>query len=112
MLALALMPTLSRALAFVQGGSGGYAAVCTPQGMQWVASDGQHVLTEPTALSSPLDHCLFCPLAAVGAAPLPTGAMALALPLAGDEAPRAFLHAARTPHAWRRARPRGPPPSA
>lgn len=107
MLAFALAPTVSRALAFAGGGSG-WAEVCTPQGMQWVSADGQRSDSPPDGAPQ-LDHCHFCQLAAAGAAPLPATAPVLALPLAGAEPPRLFLQAARTPHAWRSAQPRAPP---
>lgn len=107
MLAFALVPALSRAMAFAGGGSG-WAEICTPQGMQWVSADGERSSTPPDGTPQ-VDHCHFCQLASAGAAPLPASAPALALPLAGAEPPRLFLQAARTLHAWRSAQPRGPP---
>lgn len=108
MLALALVPTISRAMAYANGGSG-WAEICTPQGMQWVSADGERSSTPPDGTPPQVDHCHFCQLASVGAAPLPASAPTLALPLAGAEPPRLFLQAARTLHAWRTAQPRGPP---
>lgn len=107
MLAFALLPTLSRAMAT----AGGWAEVCTPTGMKWVsvAPDGG-APDAPMAVS--LDHCALCSLATEGAAPLPAAPV---LPLAvapGSEAPQAWLHAACTAHAWRSAQPRGPPAAA
>lgn len=107
MLALALVPTISRAMAYASGGSA-WAEVCTPQGMQRVFADGERMGTPPDGMPQ-IDPCHFCPLAAAGAAPLPMAAPALALPPAGAELPSLFPQAARTLHAWRSAQPRGPP---
>lgn len=106
MLALALVPTLSRAMAYASGGSG-WSEVCTPQGMQWVSVDSEQSSSPPDGTPPQVDHCHFCQLASVGAAPPP--ASALALPVAGAEPPRLFPQALRTVHAWRSAQPRGPP---
>lgn len=108
MMALALVPTISRAMAYANGGSG-WAEICTPQGMQWVSADGERSSTPPDGTPPQVDHCHFCQLASMGAAPLPASAPTLALPLAGVEPPRLFLQAACTLHAWRTAQPRGPP---
>jgi len=110
MLAFALMPTLSRALSFAQGGSQGWVEVCTPQGMQWVSPQGESSSSPPDGvIAQHLDRCHFCQLAGTGAAPLPAAAPPLTLTPAASEAPRLFLQAARTLHAWRSAQPRAPP---
>jgi hypothetical protein len=108
MLAFALMPTVSRALAFAQGGSN-WTEICTPQGMQWVSADGERTDAPPDGTPARADPCHFCQLAQAGGAPLPATAPALVLPLASAEPPRLFLLAARPQHAWCSAQPRAPP---
>ena len=111
MLAFALLPTLSRAMAFA-GGGGGWAEVCTPQGMRLVPTGDAEPAGASAQAGIQLDHCAFCSMATDGAAPLPAVAPALHLPLNGAEPPQRFLQAAVTPHAWRTAQPRGPPAAA
>jgi hypothetical protein len=118
-LALALLPTLSHALAHARGqGAGGWAEVCTAQGPQRVAVDADGKLADtvidgPTDAATPdADHLQHCPLCAIGSdtPPLPPAAtLAPALRLSGIRVPAAFLHAPRTAHIWRSAQPRGPP---
>ncbi len=112
MLALALLPTLSRAMAHGAGGAVSWAEICTPQGMKLLALDV--VPDEPAApaqAGSHLDHCPYCSLAgqALGLPPAPVAAPALVL-AAGHEPPL-FLPAPRTLPAWRSAQPRAPPAS-
>lgn len=109
MLALALMPTLSRAMAFADG-SGRWAEVCTPQGMKLVATADRGDEVPQATLQ--LDHCGFCSLATDGAAPLPPAVPVLALPVTRAAVPALFLHAPRTLHAWAHAQPRAPPAQA
>lgn len=119
MLAFALVPTLSRALAFA-GGSGQWAEVCTPQGVKLVSL--ATVATDTTdagaaaddgsapATALPLDHCAYCTLSGDGGAtPLPSATPVLGLPLASAEPPALFLQAGHTLHAWCSAQPRAPP---
>lgn len=106
MLALAMIPTLSRAMAFADG-SGRWAEVCTPQGMKLVATADSG--DEAPQATLQLDPCGFCSLAGEGAAPLPAMAAAVHLPLHSAEPPALFLHAPRTLHAWSAAQPRAPP---
>ena len=104
MLALALLPTLSHALA---GSSSAYAEVCTPQGMKVVAlADGEQ---QPATASLHLEHCPYC-LAGLALAGLPPTPLALPLPPAEPVLqPPLFLRAPRTLFAWAAAQPRGPP---
>ncbi|MEN9628595.1 MAG: hypothetical protein RJA10_1822 [Pseudomonadota bacterium] len=111
MLAFALLPTLSRAMAFAGGGSA-WAEICTPQGLRLVATGDAQPSDAPLQAGLHLDHCKFCSMASDGAAPLPAAAPALHLPLNGAAPPQRFLQAAVTPHAWRTAQPRGPPAAA
>ena len=108
MLAFALVPTLSRAMAFASGDST-WAQICTPQGMRLVAADGADPAGAPVQAAVSLDHCAFCSMASDGVAPLPAGTAMLPLPLRSAEPPRLFLQAAVTLPVWRSAQPRGPP---
>lgn len=110
MLALALLPTVSHALAFARGGSA-WAEVCTPQGMRLVALDASQTAdpAAPVQAAGHLEHCPFCALAA-DAPPLPPApAAALPQPLAATAVPALFLQAPRPLFAWASAQPRAPP---
>ena len=106
MLGFALLPTVSRAMAFGLGGN--WTEVCTPQGMRWVSVDADRSGDSMPAPAAP-DACALCSLASEGAAPLPPAMPALVLPLHRADPPALFLQAAVTLHAWRSAQPRGPP---
>ena len=110
MLALALLPTVSHALAFARGGAA-WAEVCTPQGMRLVSVDAAQAVDTgaPVQAAGHLEHCPFCALGADLPALPPAPAAALPLPLGSAEPPALFLHAPRTLFAWRSAQPRGPP---
>lgn len=113
-LSLALLPTLGKAMAFGAGGGTGWAEVCTPQGVRLVAL-GDEAPAEPRGVApaeAHLEHCALCFLSAQP--PLLPPQPPACAPATGlsDEAPRLFLHAPRTLHAWRGASPRGPPLSA
>ena len=107
MLALALLPTVSHALALQRGGSA-WVEVCTPQGMKLVAVDGSEA-PAPLQAAGHLEHCPACVLQHIDAAPPPTPPALLPLPLEAAAVPPLFLHAPHTLHAWRTAQPRGPP---
>lgn len=112
MLALAVLPTLGKALAFWGAGDTRLAEVCTPQGMRLVpvpaeaVGDGSPV--QPPAASH-LEHCALCLLAAAPA--LPAGVQQPALPLlpAAHPLPAAEQPARLALQSWPRAQPRGPP---
>lgn len=105
-LAFALVPTVSRAMAFASGSSG-WAEICTPQGMKQVAAvDGDPA---PVQAGANLDHCALCGLSTDAAAPLSAVPLPLRLPVGSAEVPSLFLQAAHTLHAWRSAQPRAPP---
>ncbi len=108
-LALALLPAVSHALAFA-GVGGATAEVCTPQGLKRIALDAGED-PAPSA-NGHLEHCPFCKLGH-DAPPLPPvpPARAQALP-PGPWRPPLFLQAPRTLHAWASAQPRAPPASA
>lgn len=111
-LALALMPTLSHALAFARGDAVAWTEVCTPQGIKVVALDSAEDPTPATPVSTGqhLEHCPFCKLGSDDALALPPAPLALAEPLPpGPFLPPLFLQAPRTLHAWAAAQPRAPP---
>ena len=111
-LAMALLPTVSHALASSQSLSSGWAEICTPQGTQWVAEDGS--LAGDAAPVVGADHQLDCPYCRpssviAGLPPVPT----VWLPaVSGQAEPALFFHAPRTLFAWASAQPRGPPRTA
>ncbi len=110
MLALALLPSLSHALA---GRDSRWAEVCTPQGTRLVAVDAAERSGgsggTPMQAQAHLEHCPYCALSAP-ALGLPPAVPAVLPPQALAQAvPALFLHAPRTLFAWRSAQPRGPP---
>lgn len=108
MLALALLPTVSHALAFAQGGKSAWAEICTPQGMMVVAVESAPG-DEGIPVAAHLEHCPYCAQAATTLGMPPAVATAPALPLAAIEPPALFLNAPRAPFAWAAAQPRAPP---
>jgi hypothetical protein len=122
---LALVPTVSHALAVQRAAANGVAwtEVCTPQGMRLIAVDASGDLVEPGA-SDPgaptptpdmpvstgghLEHCAWC--APSLTPPLPV-ALTVHEPAVGPSPPlpAAFLHAPTTAHVWACANPRAPP---
>ncbi|MBK6471630.1 MAG: DUF2946 family protein [Betaproteobacteria bacterium] len=114
MLAMAMLPTVSHALAFALGGSAAGAEVCTPQGLRRVAATAAKADAEtaPMQPASDLDHCPLC-RPAVDHPGLPPVAAQAGLPLSYGEADvPAAPHLPRMLAPWRSARPRGPPTSA
>lgn len=113
MAALALLPSISHALARAQGSSP-YVEVCTTQGARLVAlaDDGGATTVEPgaggMAGAAQLQHCPLCSLSSDMPA-LPVPDTAPALPLAAARPPALFFQAPYTLHAWCSAQPRGPP---
>jgi len=110
-LAMAVLPTLSHALAWSRGGNAAWAEACTPQGMRLVAVDTAADAT-PGAPMQAAGHLEHCPLCALGSdLPLLPPAPQAALPVVVLPAlvPARFLQAPHTPHPWRAAQPRGPP---
>jgi hypothetical protein len=110
MLALALLPTVSQALAFAQGGKSTWAEVCTTQGMKLVAlDDAPGAGNAPAQPAAHLDHCPYCSLGASALGLPPAPMSALGLPAAAAHVPPLFLQAPRTLFAWRSALARAPP---
>ena len=116
---LALVPTVSHALALQRAAQNGIAwtEVCTPQGMRLVAVDTADTSTDasaavtaeaPVSTGGHLEHCSWC--APSLTPPLPTHPLVPALDApTAPTLPAAFLHAPSTGHVWACANPRAPP---
>lgn len=106
MLALALLPTASRALLGPAGGGG--TPVCTPQGLKWqVLASAPDRDGEGPAMPV-VDPCALCLLAS-DLATLPTPTRPGLLPPAGSAAPPAPRRSPLRHEVWRAAQPRAPP---
>lgn len=103
-LSLALAPTLSRAIAHVQGDVS-WGAVCTASPSSLPAA-AQAPASWPGATH--LDHCLLCAVGAQVFAPPVAAQPLVAEDVAGHGLPRLPPEHAR-PQAWLVAHPRGPP---
>ena len=110
MLAMAMLPTLSHALALARGDTT-RAEICTPQGMRVVAVSGESGAPAPDPISAAahLEHCPYCAQSTgtLGMPPAPVGVAPL--PVTSAELPALFLQAPHTLHAWRSGQPRAPP---
>ncbi len=106
---LAVMPTLSHALAHAATAQGLRLEVCTPQGMKvlQLGADGQFQPDEAPAIQH-LEHCPFCGLSAQ-AAPPPAEPAPLQVHAGGSERPLLFLRAPRPLFNWAPAQARAPP---
>jgi len=105
-LVLALMaPTVSRAMAFVQGEVAPWGEVCSVGDQPMDEHQGKP--SDPVAHA--LDHCPFCSLqsAATGWPPAPL--VVAAASQLSHALPALFLQAPRTLHVWSAAQARAPP---
>jgi Protein of unknown function (DUF2946) len=104
--ALTLLPSLTRVVnAATQGG---WAEICSAQGMRWVAPDG--TLSERGPGGQGAAHGEHCPLCGGGAAALPTAAAVVRLVACGANTVAPLLLTAPRPlFAWSSAQPRAPP---
>lgn len=123
LLALALLPTLSHALAHARAAAAGqshdgWAEVCTPQGTRVLALQDPVARGEPAPAEGEnpphgaqghFEHCPYCAPSGTALAGAPAPMPALVLPLGSAAPPAPFRHAPRTRHAWRGPQPRGPP---
>jgi hypothetical protein len=114
MLALAMLPTVSRAMVSAQGEGSGWAEVCTAQGMVRVTEGGAAGdlpigPTTPAYASGHLDHCPFCSLSAHMVSLPPPPPRAPDLSAAADHRPPLFLLLSPTRFGWSSAQPRAPP---
>ncbi len=105
-LALAIVPTMSRLLAAASGGAA-WTQVCTPQGMKPQTAGDEQPLPGPLA-GLHGDHCALCAAAATPFVPPDSGAPWRA-PSQADAVPALFGAAPRPLFAWAVTRPRGPP---
>ncbi|MCR5866602.1 MAG: DUF2946 domain-containing protein [Aquincola tertiaricarbonis] len=103
MLWLSLVPTVSQAVAAVQGPQP-WTQICSASGFK--AAPG----SPSEAADHLMAHCPFCALSQLGHALPPAPPVAVFLPdERAHELPRLFLQAPHTLHAWRHALSRGPP---
>lgn len=109
MLALALLPAVSHALALARGDAD-RVEVCTPQGVRLVSdTDAGGRSDVPATLDVHLEHCPYCSSSGAALGMPPADTSVDLLPLRAVELPTRFLSAPRTPFAWRSAQPRAPP---
>ncbi|MGC4075918.1 MAG: DUF2946 domain-containing protein [Rubrivivax sp.] len=102
-----LAPSVSQALGFAR--SAAAVEICTAHGAVWVDADTGDETGGAVSVGHLFEHCPFCSLHAP-AMGLPPAPLALpGAPAGAEPLPRAFLAAARTPHAWVTAQPRAPP---
>jgi hypothetical protein len=107
MLALALVPGLSHALASARGQSP-FVEICSAQGSRIVdLSDRRGGPSSPDAIGQ-LEHCPFCSLA-TPALGMPSATLAMLAPLGAPDLPALFLVVPRPWFAWHAAQPRAPP---
>jgi hypothetical protein len=107
MLALALLPAVSHALA---AAGGGQVEICTAQGPRWVPA-GEIEGGLPVGAST-LAHCPYCLSAGAGLGPNPAEGTARAVVFAGDAAPPAMAPPPPAAFACCAAPPRAPPAAA
>ncbi len=108
MLALALLPAVSHALAASRANAS-LTEICTSQGMRPVAlGDAGSSEGAPASGSGHLEHCPYC-ASSLGALGMPPAAITLRpVPLAAELPPR-LLDAPRASAAWRGTQARAPP---
>lgn len=105
---LALVPTISHALAHAQGATP-WTEICTPQGLKVVSLSGEELPADAMPSPHGLEHCPLCGLAASPSAP-PQAAPSLVLdPGLSQAVPRLFLAAPRPLFAWATLQARAPP---
>ncbi len=112
-LAMALLPTVSHALAHGQGTGTTWAEVCTPQGMKMVAVDVEDAAPGSAGSAQPGSHLEHCPYCTGSVTPPGLPPSTFSLPYFDPRAglvPPLFLQAPHTLFAWRSAQPRAPPP--
>jgi Protein of unknown function (DUF2946) len=102
---MALAPAISHALQDQPSKS--WIEICSTRGARWIAASADPAQS-PLSPSHVVDHCPCCSLQGSAAAP-PPSLLVVALLGVHFEAPRLFLAAQRTLHAWLAAQPRGPP---
>lgn len=110
-LAIVVVPTLSRWWAAGQGGFT-WADICSPLGLRAPGmADGAGGSAPAMPVVIHLDHCALCGIAA-HMAPPPALVGALPVPSRWADRPPLFLQAPRPLFAWASAQPRAPPRAA
>jgi hypothetical protein len=103
---VSLVPSLSRAAAFVQGDTAPWSVVCvapdTAADAGAAPADARHLL----------EHCPLCMLQVDGLGLPPDGPQRIAALALGHALPMLFLRAPRPLPAWLSAQPRAPPRAA
>ncbi len=102
----ALVPTLSRAAALVQGDTAPWSVVCA------APAAGAGLAAAPAETRHLLEHCPLCMLQADGLGLSPHVRPLVAPVAPGHSVPWLFLRAPRPLHAWSSAQARAPPRSA
>lgn len=108
MLALALLPSVSHALAAARGAAG-LAEVCTPLGARLVARDDAGRDDAPVQVSGALEHCPYCGLSTPSLGMPPAGLPKLAVAATAAHSPRRLAQRPVELLAWRSGLPRAPP---
>lgn len=111
LLALALAPSLSRALAD-QAAPGPWSEYCSSVGTQRFTAAALPEDSAPPPASAHIDHCPLCGNLNGPMAPPLAQTREVPAPDAGGFRPLLFAHAPRPLFAWRTAQPRGPPTGA
>ena len=99
---VALVPSLSRAAAFMQGDVAPWSVVCAAPDPAAAPAEARHLL----------EHCPLCVLQAGGLGLPPDLQQGLAPAALGQAMPMLFLRAPRSLQPWSSAQPRAPPRSA
>jgi hypothetical protein len=108
----ALVPSLSRAAALVQGDTAPWSVVCAAPAAGAAGAATSDLAAAPAEARHLLEHCPLCMLQAEGLV-LPPHVRPLVAPVApGHSVPRLLLRAPRPLHAWSSAQARAPPRSA
>ena len=112
MAGLALLPTVSHALA-AAGGPAPWNEICTSQGMSSMAVAGDADEAGKLPASDPslnkFEHCAFCGAGAGHMAPPVAARVELNAPELSNALPALFLQAPYPLFAWWSAQPRAPP---
>ena len=108
----ALVPTLSRAAALVQGDAAPWSVVCAAPAAGAAGAAGAGLAAAPAEARHLLEHCPLCMLQADGLGLSPHVRPLVAPVAPGHSVPWLFLRAPRPLQAWSSAQARAPPRSA
>ena len=107
-LAAALMPSVSRALAQDRAGNPMMAEICAPSGMSYAGMRAPDMQSPDTKAIGHMDDCAYCRFHADTPA-LPAMAITVEPGKVASPHPPLFYHAPTPLFAWTAAKPRGPP---